>query len=92
MDCSLDMVSAPCFKNSPIAAAPAVSVFFSTESLSAAAPPAGDKCHRETRHVFRQRVSAGGGTIDKLLPHLLFLLADVFCFFSNNLGGFRLIA
>jgi hypothetical protein len=51
-----------------------------------------DGCHRETRHVFRQRVSAGGGTMDELLPHLLFPLADVFCFFSDDLGGFRPIA
>lgn len=51
-----------------------------------------DRCHRETRHVIRQRVPAGGGTIDELLPFLLFPLADVFCFFSDDLGGFRPIA
>ncbi|KAF3031611.1 hypothetical protein E8E12_002120 [Didymella heteroderae] len=51
-----------------------------------------DRCHRETRHVFRQRVSAGGGTIDELLLYLVFPLADVFCFFSDDLGGFRPIA
>lgn len=51
-----------------------------------------DKCHRETRHVFRQRVPASGGTIDELLPPLLFPHADVFCFFSDDLGGFRPIA
>jgi hypothetical protein len=51
-----------------------------------------DKCHRETRHAFRQRTPAGAGTVDELLPHLLFPLADVFCFFSDDLGGFRPIA
>tara|TARA_R110002003_G_scaffold3241_3_gene24945 strand:+ start:4423 stop:5331 length:909 start_codon:yes stop_codon:yes gene_type:complete len=51
-----------------------------------------EKCHREERHVFRQRVPAGGGTADELLPHLLFPLADVFCFFSDDVGGFRPIA
>ena len=50
------------------------------------------RCHRETRHVFRQQVPAGGGTIVELLPHLLFPHADVFCFFSDDLGGFRPIA
>lgn len=50
-----------------------------------------DKCHRETRHVFRQ-LPAGGGAVDKLLPHLLFPFADVFCFFADDLGGFKPIA
>jgi hypothetical protein len=53
-----------------------------------------EKCHREERHVIRQRVSAGEGTadVDGLLPHLLFPFADVFCFFADDLGDFRLIA
>jgi hypothetical protein len=51
-----------------------------------------DECHREERHVIRQRAPAGGGTVDELLPHLLFPFADVFCFFADDLGDFRLIA
>jgi hypothetical protein len=51
-----------------------------------------EKYHREERAVIRQRVPAGGGTVDKLLPHLLFPFADVFCFLADDLGDFRLIA
>ena len=50
------------------------------------------KCHRETRHVFHQELPSSGGRIDELLPHLLFPFADVLCFFSDDLGGFRPIA
>ena len=50
-----------------------------------------DACHRETRHVLRQP-SAGVRAADDILPHLLLPLADVFCLFSNDLGGFRQIA
>ena len=50
-----------------------------------------DPCHRETRHPLRQP-SAGVEAADDILPRLLFPFADVFCLFSDDLGGFRQIA
>ncbi|KAF2818135.1 FabD/lysophospholipase-like protein [Ophiobolus disseminans] len=49
-----------------------------------------EKCHREERHFFQ--VPASGVTPEELLPQLLFPHADVFCFFADDLGGFRPIA
>jgi hypothetical protein len=46
------------------------------------------KCHKETRHALRQLPPGGEGT-NKVLARLLFPFADVLCFFSDDLGGFR---
>ncbi|KAF3028716.1 hypothetical protein E8E12_000182 [Didymella heteroderae] len=51
-----------------------------------------DKCHKETRHVLRQLPSSEQAASDDVLPRLLGPFADVFCFFSDDLGGFRQIA
>ena len=50
-----------------------------------------DPCHRETRHPLRQP-RAGLKAADDILPRLLSPFADVFCLFSDDLGGFRQIA
>ena len=50
-----------------------------------------DPCHRETRHPLRQP-RAGLKVADDILPRLLSPFADVFCLFSDDLGGFRQIA
>jgi hypothetical protein len=50
-----------------------------------------EKCHEMTKYHLRQQ-PVGDRTVDELLTHLLFPFAEVFCFFSADLGGFREIA
>jgi len=59
--------------------------------------PAADKCHETIRRAL-PRVGGGlshdvpDGSTDKIYFHLLLPFADVFCFFSADVGGFRQIA
>lgn len=61
------------------------------QSLRTKAPTT-NKCHDTTRRT----LSRPGSSVDKIAveiySHLLFPFADVFCFFSADLGGFRQIA
>jgi hypothetical protein len=51
----------------------------------------GDKCHETTRYPLPQ-LFAGGKSADDVHINLLSPFADVFCFFSDDIGGFRQIA
>lgn len=52
-----------------------------------------DKCHDTTSHDINWAASMPLGDIaTKVYTRLLFPFADVFCFFSSDLGGFRQVA
>jgi hypothetical protein len=59
--------------------------------------PTADKCHETIRRIL-PRVRGGlshnapDGSTDTIYSHLLLPFADVFCFFSADVGGFRQIA
>jgi hypothetical protein len=61
------------------------------QSLRAKAPAA-ERCHETTRRAFSDPRSALDRTTDSIYSRLLLPFADVFCFFSADLGGFRQIA
>jgi hypothetical protein len=50
-----------------------------------------DKCHETARYLLRRPLAAGESAADVYM-NLLSPFADVFCFFSDDLGGFRQIA
>jgi hypothetical protein len=58
--------------------------------------PSAEKCHETMRRALPRPAAdsriALDGTTDSIYSHLLLPFADVFCFFSADLGGFRQIA
>jgi hypothetical protein len=58
--------------------------------------PSAEKCHETIRRALPKPTAdsriALDGTTDSIYSHLLLPFADVFCFFSADLGGFRQIA
>ena len=55
--------------------------------------PAAEKCHETMRRALpRAVVGTVDGTTDSIYSRLLLPFADVFCFFSADIGGFRQIA
>ena len=61
------------------------------QSLRAKAPAA-ERCHETMRRVFSDQRTTLDRTTDSIYSRLLLPFADVFCFFSADLGGFRQIA
>jgi hypothetical protein len=57
--------------------------------------PAADKCHETIRRSLPRAGRSHGAqdrSTDKIYSHLLLPFADVFCFFSADVGGFKQIA
>jgi len=57
--------------------------------------PSTQKCHETTRRAYPKAAASCNtldGTTDSIYSRLLLPFADIFCFFSADLGGFRQIA